>query len=108
MSYECSECGEYWWSDDCSTKYSGGGSGYIVCPECESSVKMVIGPVEEGILGELAEDEPLSRSSLTDRLSIEEEIVNKALRHLIDMHYIGTTPEWDYTRGTKGREYTSS
>lgn len=106
MSYQCSDCGEYWWSDDCPHKYSGGGSGYIVCPECESSVSMVVGPTEEKILEELAVTEPLSKVELSNRLDIDEEIVNNALRHLIDMHYIGTTPGWDYKRGTKGREYT--
>lgn len=106
MSYECSNCGEYWWSDDCPREYSGGGSGYIVCPDCGGNLKMVIGPVEEDILEAMARDEPLSQNQIANRTDIDKEVVSDALRHLIDMHYVGSTPNWNYKRGSKGREYT--
>lgn len=107
MSYECSGCGEYWWSDDCPYTYQDGGSGYIICPECESGLKMVIGPVEEDLLDAMSKKEPLGQRELANKTGHDEEVVSNGLRHLIDMHYIATTPGWDYKRGTKGKEYTS-
>lgn len=104
MVYKCNSCGESWWSEDCPTEYKGGGSGVIVCPECSGGLSRVVGAVEKSILVTLVDDDPLSLTALVRETEYDENVVRNALRHLLDMGYLGTTPGWDYRLGTRGRE----
>lgn len=104
MVYECSDCGSTWWNDECPVVYKDGGSGVIVCPACEGGLKMVIGEVEEAIILALPEKDALSKGDLVTETGYDADTVQNALRHLLDMSYMGTTPKWKYCLGTKGRE----
>lgn len=104
MVYKCIECGQSLWSDDCTRSYANGGSGVIVCPDCEAGVRKEIGAVEKAIFKTLPKRDSLSKQELVSQTSFSEYEIKNALRHLIDMGYMGTTPGWDYRLGTRGRE----
>lgn len=104
MVYKCTDCGQSLWQDDCVWVSRGGASQIIVCPDCEASVRKRIGDVEEAIFEALPMDGSLSREELVTETEYDSDEVQNALRHLIDMSYLGTTPGWDYRLGTKGRE----
>lgn len=107
MVYECINCGSTWWNDDCSYVYKHGGSGVIVCPSCEGGLKKKVGDVETAIIDAIPSDSSLSLGELITETGYERQVVKNALRHLIDMGYLGTTPKWRYCLGTKGREKKS-
>lgn len=105
MVYKCASCDNECWSDEAPYSYKDGGSGVIVCPECEGPLNMVRGEIEESILQTLAEDdEAMSMTGLSNETGYQKDVVRNSLRHLIDMGYIGTTPGWDYRLSTKARE----
>lgn len=105
MSFQCIECETHWWSSECSYNYDSAGRT-MVCPDCEVNVRKVIGPVESQILYELAEEEPLSGRQLASRLDLPKDIIDNALRCLLDFGFLGTTSDKTYKRGSKGREFT--
>lgn len=107
MVYKCTECSQSLWAEDCPRAYPGGGSGVIVCPDCEAKVRKEIGDVETAIFKTLPKKDSLSKSELVAQTRFDADEIQNALRHLIDMGYIGTTPGWDYRLGTKGREKQS-
>jgi len=103
MVFECTNCEQEVWSDDCKVSYSSGG-GVIVCPDCEASVNRVIGEVEVGIFEAMPEDGAISVSELSGEVGVDKEIIRRSLSHLVDMGYVGTTAEWQFRLGTKGKE----
>jgi DNA-directed RNA polymerase subunit RPC12/RpoP len=103
MVFKCTNCEVEVWSDECEMGYFGG-SGVIVCPECSSSLNRVVGEVEKAIFKAIPSDGSISASELSGETGIEQETIKRSLSHLIDMGYFGTTAEWQYRLGTKGRE----
>jgi DNA-binding IclR family transcriptional regulator len=75
-----------------------------VCPKCEASVNKTIGEVETKILTTLPVEGSLSLDTLTTKTNFKRETIKEALRHLIDMGYLTTTPKWNYSLGTKGKK----
>lgn len=107
MVYKCCDCGGEWWREDCSREYFGG-SGIIVCPDCEGSLKKEIGDVEEAIMGVLSNQGECSKDKISSLTGFSEEEVVNALKHLLDLSYVGATSKWNYRLGTKGREHMNS
>lgn len=103
MVYICDACGQEWWRNDCETKYNGG-SGFFICPDCGETVTKSIGEIETRILTTLPDDGSLSKTELANKTSTPEIEIANALKHLVDMSYLGTTPGWQYTLYSNGKD----
>jgi hypothetical protein len=106
--FQCRSCNDYMWDDESEYMYLSSGSGQLACPACESPVKKVVGPVDEEIVKTLPDSGSLSVSELIEKTGHSEEIVTESLRHLIDMSYVMSTPNWEYSLGDNGRKLKES
>lgn len=103
MVYQCTSCGYNGYRDTIDVD---AGYGTFQCPDCGDPVKKVLGRVEEEILETLAEnDSEMGRRELANKTGFVDITVKYALKHLLQMGYLGPGGRISmYRLSTKARE----